>query len=518
MSENRRMLSRITANYIGLFISLVIGVILTRELIRVLGSNGFGLVALFGSTVGIGVMLKDIVQQTIIRELGLAYHDQSREFKFILANAFGVAGIVALFTGFIFIILWYAIPSLAIPDTFISASRWFVVSIGIQSIAVICLIPLINTIIVTERMLFANSLVVFERMIMLLSIWFTSAMDYLDIQESVVVYGFVSAAGIIFVNIVAALIILKIDPKVCISPALMSRSGTKDLLKHSMTQGVAATAVNLHVRIDAFIVNAFAGLTGNFAYGLGLQFSSYIRRVANGMTTGLDAVSTRFSSGLAGQDLRWLVRRSTQTHAAVILPVATLVIFYTPQLIQLWVGDLIDQENPETKRLVILITQVFALGMCARALSDAWIKILYGAGHITKYLHVVVIAVVLNPLLAVVLCWMVDTKWTALGPPLAYSIVFIVCHCLWIGFITHRTLGATYSDLIKPLIGPTIGSALGLVACLCVSMLLSDGLMQDFILGASAFTAVYLTYYICFTLNSTHRRILKRALLKHRYQ
>jgi O-antigen/teichoic acid export membrane protein len=515
MSENRRMLSRVVANYIGLIANLLIGIFLVRELIRVLGEDGFGLVSLFGMTVGVGIMIQDIVRQTMIRELGYAYHHEESDFKYVQASAFGVVGVVAFVSVLLFAGFWASAPLFSIPEELVGPGRWFIVAKALQCIVFILAAPLFNLFIVTERMVWANTLIVAERVMLLASILAVGYLSDDDLGQRIVVYGFASAAAASLSYLVGAVVIAVIDPLARPRVSRLDRAGVASMFRNSMLQGTAITAVNLHVRVDAFIVNVFAGLAANTVYGLALQFASYIRRVAAGMTQGLDAVATRFSAGSTEQDVRWLVRRSTQMHAFVIFPIAAFAMLFASSLIELWVGDVLEQSS-SVEHLLIPTVLVLAVGISARALSDAWIHILYGAGKIKAYLGPVVIASVLNPILAIALTMILPSRWVALGPPIAMSVVFLAIHCGWIGRIALRELGATSRDLVTPVIGPAIGTAVALSATIaCMQWFVLGDLIQ-ILVGGPIFGAVYLAVCYFGVLNSAQRAMLLQRIRRRR--
>ena len=499
------MLSRVAANYAGLFSNLVIGIFLVRELIRVLGEDGFGLVSLFGMTVGVGIMIQDIVRQTMIRELGAAYHRKDVDFKSIQACAFGVVTIACIVACMVFTVFWSTVPLFSIPENLIGPGQWFIVAKAIQCICFTLAAPLFNLFVITERMFLANLFVVNERFMLLLSILGVGLISELSTGQKVVIYGFASCAAASFTYLSGAVLITIIDRKTRPQLNLINTAGVKHILKNSIYQGSAITAVNLHVRIGAFIVNLFVGLSANLVYGLGLQFASYIRQAAAGMTLGLDAVATRFSVGSAQQDVRWLVRRSTQMHAAVIFPVAAFALLFSSDLIELWVGDILKETNP-SKHLLIPMIFAVAIGISARALSDAWIQILYGAGKIKTYIFPLVIASACNPVLAIIVSILLPAKWAGLGPPIAMSILFLTIHCGWIGRIAHKELGAHFVDLITPLIGPCIGTAIAVLAtCLFLLIITADHLIQ-ITTGGFIFGLTYVGYCFWGILTNQHRK------------
>jgi hypothetical protein len=74
MAEARRAAVRIVANYVRLFATVILGLYLVRVLLRTVGEEGYGLISLLTSTVGIVTVVEEAASWSMIRELGAAHH------------------------------------------------------------------------------------------------------------------------------------------------------------------------------------------------------------------------------------------------------------------------------------------------------------------------------------------------------------------------------------------------------------------------------------------------------------
>ena len=463
MTESRRMLLRVFANYCGLVCNLAVGIILVKVLLRTLGADGFGLIALFGSTVGIGMMLQEIVRQSLIRELGFAYHQSHDDFRRLFGASFWLMGVTVVLNVCAFAVLWWAVPRMAIPEHLVFASRLFVVSKCLHSSVMIFFTPLFNLYVITERMGWANLLQVLERVGLLGAALAT--FYYVKSStpgDALVFYGFLSAvlpSSIVVVGSLALPVFLK---EFRIMPTLRDLGGVRALVRSCGLNALVVTSVNMHIRADAVIMNLTQGLTGNLIFGLAVQFTSWTRRIAVGMTLGLDAVATRLSAGAAKSDMAWLLRQATRSHAAVVFPVAVMVWALCPQLIDLWVGAQMVGMEREVEMAIALV-RILIVGISIRAVSDAWLRVLYGAGHIHRYALAIVVGALLNPLLAVVLVALLPEHLAYMGPSIAFSIVFVVIHGLWLARIVVRVLGLSMAELLGPLAGPACATLLAVL-------------------------------------------------------
>ena len=104
-------MTRIGTNYLRLAISVVLGLAIVPLLIERLGPDAYGLIGLLGSTIGLAALLQDIVRESMVRELGQAYH-QSEELFVQTYNAalllcLGVAGASVV----LFYLVWLAVTA-----------------------------------------------------------------------------------------------------------------------------------------------------------------------------------------------------------------------------------------------------------------------------------------------------------------------------------------------------------------------------------------------------------------------
>ena len=70
-SEAKRGLVRIAANYLRLISTLALGLILVPLLIGWIGLRGFGLISLVVVSVGLAGVVRELISQSMIREIGV---------------------------------------------------------------------------------------------------------------------------------------------------------------------------------------------------------------------------------------------------------------------------------------------------------------------------------------------------------------------------------------------------------------------------------------------------------------
>ena len=113
--------------------------------IKWLGMDGFGLLGLVASTVGIGGMLQDMTRSSMVRELGAAWHKRDNgKFKESYAAAFKVSIVVSLLTALLFGIIIAILPLLQIKEEWVRPAQWITGCEGLATCLVVLFAPTIT--------------------------------------------------------------------------------------------------------------------------------------------------------------------------------------------------------------------------------------------------------------------------------------------------------------------------------------------------------------------------------------
>ena len=156
-SERKKGLHRITTNYGRLIATMAMGIATVPLQIKWLGMEGFGLLALVGSSVGIGGMLQDMMRSSMVRELGAAWHNRENGgFKESYAASFRVSAIVSLLTAIAFAIIIVVLPFFKISDEWVKPAQWIAGCEGLATCLIVLLAPSINMLIVQEQFFWHN--------------------------------------------------------------------------------------------------------------------------------------------------------------------------------------------------------------------------------------------------------------------------------------------------------------------------------------------------------------------------
>ena len=164
MTEFRKAGIRIASNYVRLLAFICFGVALVPLLLRTVGQDAYGLIALLTSTAGFAIILEEIVGWSMIRELGAAHHSgDAKLFSVTYNSAVAVCAAAAVLTLVAFGVILAIVPILDIPHSLVSAARWFVVAKAAESAVMVLLAPQFNMYLATERMVAYNGWFILKR-------------------------------------------------------------------------------------------------------------------------------------------------------------------------------------------------------------------------------------------------------------------------------------------------------------------------------------------------------------------
>ena len=526
VSEAKRGLIRIVANYTRVISNVALGLLLVPMLLQAAGNDGWALIALLGSTIGLAAMAQDIVRSSLIRELGAAYHGGggstgSDHFQSVYNAGVIISAVIAGLAVVIFGVLWLAVPLLQISDNLLPAARWLVLARGAETIVLLLLAAPFNMYKVTERMVAFNAWLIATRSCYVITVaWLLLVHGPGAPGQIITYYALISSALVVTVLTMAVALMMFLDRRLIPAPSLATRSAIKSVLQVGGWNASATTATMSHRRLAPLLMNLTwaimnlpSGLFGNLILGLSLQITASVRRLTTGMTEGLDAVATRLSMTADASAIRTLMHHSTRLHGVAAFPLAIIILLVPEILLRLWLGGRIDDPQ-RALPLAITLIQIMTLGMVARAVSDGWIRILYGAGHVRRYAWMIIAGAVTYPLVVGLLLVILPAASRYTAVTWAYTAVLLIVHGLLVPLAGARALRIRYAEFFVPLVRPLI------VAVVCAPiLLLAHGKRGQsellWLIAALAWYGVtYLGLCLAFVMNQPERRRFTKAALR----
>lgn len=485
--EARKGLIRIISNYLRLLTTLCLGIALVPLLISWLGDQSFGLISLLGANIGLAAIFRQIIQQSLVRELGAAYHAGGEVFESHYRAICFISVICAALSIVTFAAMILLLPFLDIPPDMVGASRIFVAAQGINTAVMITLSPMLNMYLVTERFIGYNVWFIGLRTASIIS---ALVLGYIvGIKDTAVAlqwYGIMMAAVSILVYIIAAAYIYTKDRRLMIRCLGVSRDALRSVFGTFSWNSVVQVAMNLHEQIPPLLLNIFVGPLANAAWGIGFRFVSYIRMATTGVQFGSDAVSARLAahddSDKAKKQLQQLIGIQTKLTAMVALPAAFGVLIYCWPIFHIWVGRTL--KNYEfVMTTAVLMTRVLVWALAARSISETWMIVLYGAGYVRSYAKWVVIGGIIAPGVSTLLMFLLPDDLRPFAPPAMLAIVFVFVHLFGFPFIVGKCLDVNPISMLRSLLRPlfaTLSAACAGIAVLAVSgNLMALGLSVD---------------------------------------
>ncbi len=516
-SEKKKGFYRIGTNYGRLIATMAMGIAIVPLQISWLGMEGFGLLGLVGSSVGIGGMLQDMMRSSMVRELGAAWHEEDdKKFRESYAAAFKVCLYVTLLTALVFTAIIFILPHMKIHEEWIGSAQWITGCAGVSTCLIVLLAPTINMLVVREQFFWHNVWTVGRRSSYLIATIIPFLLlGITDIPKGLVVFGNIG----LIVNIVVtlALVIGFIWHDKRMLPTF--RGSTPESMKKvagtfGWNSGVVL-AMNFHERFANFIMNYFFGLWGNAVFSLSLRLVSYIRMASLGLTFGLDSVSARISSTKDHSSLQSMFKHSTRMLGFVSFPAMIVVFALTEPLLRMWVGRSV--KNPlEVLPSAEILVKIMVIGLACRAVSDGWMKLFYGAGHIRKYAPYVFAGGLFNPLLSILLIFILPKSVSYTGAAIAYSAVYIIVHIIIMPVVTGDSVGLNLKTILQPSIRP-LAIALIVSPTLYVATLFSENGIINWtgvIAGVCSYGVVYGIASWQFMLSRQERKGAQRLVRK----
>ena len=316
-TEANRGFIRICANYTRVISIIVLSLLVVPLLLEAVGDDGWSLIALLGSTIGLAAMMQELVLSSLIRELGAAHHsDDPNEFRMAYNASIAISAGLAIIAAALFLIIWLCLPLFQIPNHLMAASQWLVLARGVETFFVLLLAAPFNMYKVTERMVAYNAWLIIKRLCFVAAaVWVLLVQQASDPGTRVSLYAILSTSIYLAALFSSVGIIVFIDRRLIPQPNAINAKSVKSILQIGGWNGGATAATISYLKLAPILMNLSFGLAGNLILGLAIQLTDSVRRLTVGMTDGLDAVSARLSLTKSKSAIKSLLLHSTRLHA-----------------------------------------------------------------------------------------------------------------------------------------------------------------------------------------------------------
>ncbi len=472
---------RIVSNYLRLLITLSLGILVVPLTIRWLGDDAFGIISLLGANIGLAGIFRQIIQMSLVRELGQAHHADDDIFHRSYATICQIALVCTLLSVVSFGIVFALIPVFKIPEEFIGPARWFVFGQGVYTAAMILLAPMLNMYLVKERFIGYNIWYIGVRagnIISILILGYVIAID--NPSLGLALHGITWAAIATLGMLIAAAVIIKSDRRLMFHIKGSDPEARSQVLSTFSWNTGVQVAMNFHEQIPPLLLNLFFGTLANAAWGVGFRFVAYIRMCTTGVQFGSDAVSARMAAGddseVSRRQLQRLISVQTKLTSMIALPAAVMVTVYGWPIFDLWVGSSLKSYN-EVMPVAVYMSRILAIALAARAISDTWLIVLYGAGFVKTYAPWVFAGGIIAPVASVILMLTLPDHLVVYAPAAMFALVLLTIHLFGLPFITGKCLHIQPMSLLMSLCRPLLATGVSLAAA--IGILAANGSLDS---------------------------------------
>ncbi|MBL8764635.1 MAG: hypothetical protein JNM07_10245 [Phycisphaerae bacterium] len=523
MPETRRGWVRIASNYVRLLTTLSFGLVLTPVLFHWLGEAGVGVVLLVGANIGLTAIFQDMLSNSLTRELTTAYlsGDDARFRRVYNAGVLLCAVVAALGLAGVAVVQ-ACLELLEVPPELMHGARVFLLCEGWSTAVIALTTATMNMYLATHRFVWYN----FWQAVCRSSYLGSALILFLvvgvkDPGAALRSYGELTCGFNTVFYALGAGLLMRMEPRLVPSVRWMERSTVRELIRPATWNGAVIVALNLYERVGSLIMNKSFGIVGNAVWGPSLQMSSYIRQVGQGMTFGIDAVAARIGATGSHAELQRFTRHMTRLHGLVAFPAGAAMLILADPIIRAWLARS-GRVDPALYTLIITTTQILAVAITSRAVSDCWERILYGSGHVRRYAPLVLVGGILNPFVAGALLLVLPGAAGETGTPrfyspaLAFATVFTFFQMFLLPIVGARCLRLRSADFLTPLLRPFLATLAASPVLLLGAGLIERWTLPRLVLVGASFGAVYGVLAYGLVLERPERTQLLRVLLRRK--
>ncbi len=397
-SEAKRGLLRIGSNYVRLFSGFIVGLVLVPLQISWYGMEAFGLMSLVLGAVGLSAALSEMMRNSMVREMGTAYHSgDERRFLGVYNSALGLSALVVVVTGVLLGLLGlWLVGGLGVSGSLRRAAVLMLAAEGGTWLVMIALAPINNQYALRERFLEENLwTIVYRSNYLIAALFVRYGLGVVEPVRALELFVVLSPMlGVAVQSLMAGRMVAS-DRRLVPRPGLMNRGDSRRVLGGFAFNGMTTLGYLSFETLPRFVTSAFQGVWVNGVFALAFNFVSYTRTMSLGMNGGLDAVSARVSSGRSTMSLASLCRHATRLHAFSVMPCVVLLVVLMGPLLELWVGRRVTP-RAVAMPLAVSLAWILLPQVAIRSITDAWVRLLYGAGYVRRYAWMMMVGGLLN--------------------------------------------------------------------------------------------------------------------------
>ncbi len=384
-NNNKRIAKNTLLLYFRMLFIMVVSLFTSRVILKTLGVEDFGIYNVVGGVVAMMGMLNSSMSSSTIRYLTYEMGTGNKE---LLAQIFSMCLQIFMLIAIIFVILaetvglWFLNTQLVIPEERMLAANWVYQFSIISVVNQLLVNPYNASIISHERMNIYAYMSIFEVLLKLLIVYLLLIISY----DRLIVYGFLFMMLSLLMTMAYRVYCIRnfeechyhVNKDKKLFKQLVSYSGWN--LFGSVSYFVKGQGLNV-------LINMFFNPSVNAARGIAYQINHAINQFVSNFYTAVKPQITKYYAQGDIENMENLVFRSSRLSFFLILLLSLPIIIETPQIVQLWLGQLPEYVVPFV-RLIIIISAV-------EGIATPLMTVAHATGRIALYQSTVGTATIL---------------------------------------------------------------------------------------------------------------------------
>ncbi|MCB1734793.1 MAG: oligosaccharide flippase family protein [Gammaproteobacteria bacterium] len=444
-----RWILNIATSYLKFLINIVVVFFMTPYIVKMIGIDAFGLWSLIFAVIGIfGLMDMGFATAGVKYVAETVGSGDTERRNRILGTLFGVYSMIGI------------VAILAVAITVGPASGWFDLDAEHQTefgnlvwwlgIALALSFPL---------SVFKSALTAAGRMDLVngISLFLVLSQAALTVVLLEMGWGLQALAVAAAVNMVGQSLLLvpfayRYIPGFSVAPSLYTPKLVRELLSFSVYAFIANIAVLIILRIDPVVIKLFLPLSAVAVYAIASRVAEYTYLLNKQFSNALMPLVSQSHGAGDAETVRRVLIDGTRFLMGVAIPFIGLLFFYTPEIIDLWMGPDFAEAAPLLR--ILLMAALFSTVQLNAA------NVLGMTGHHKLVAGSMALSALLNLGLSIVLIQIVALPGVAFATLLAAFIVEM-------GVIVPKacaTKGVRYWDFVRDGVLPAIPAAVPMFA------------------------------------------------------
>lgn len=478
--------------YIRLFLTLIIGFITSRVILRVLGVEDFGIYNLVGGIVTLFVFVNQALsastQRYITYDLGKKNVEKLNATYSMCMNAhilFSIIIFIALeFAGFIFLN-----GVLDINESRLEAAKWVFQCMTLSSILGVLRVPYMSLVTADEKFGFISFVGIVEPLLKLLILYILVIVAF----DKLILYSILFLCVTFISSILYVVYCKRYYSEIIRFKLNLKISKMKDFLKFSgMSLYEQISVVCSYQGVD-ILLNIYHGIVVNAAMGIAKQVQSAVFQFISGFQS---AMAPQITKSYAANDNAYLTKlmESAPKYSLYLIMVLSFpIIFNMDELLKLWLV--------EYPQYTCVFCQLILISCILESISLPYRTLIYAEGKIVKYQIIIGSCFLLNLICSFVFLYLGFSPEIVLIIRIA---VYFLIDIIRILFYRKYYDGKFFKYLQNTFGRVVLFVLLGIVSLVLINNILSSNLLLRL---ASSFL-VLLLILATVGVNSEERRVI----------